>query len=78
LWNLADQGQPELSRESEQDGIGKISAQHIHGGVGKIQDVHHPEYQRQPRRNQKQQPVVRQSMKKKTGMSLMSVPLAGC
>ncbi len=46
------QGQPELIRESQKDGIGKIGAQHIHGGVGKVQDVHHPEYQRKARRNQ--------------------------
>ena len=48
-------------------GIGKIGAQHIHGCMGEVQNIHHAEDQRETRRNEKKKPGIGQSVEKEDG-----------
>ena len=70
------QGQPELSRGMHHDGIGKIGAQHVHGRMGEVQNVHHAEDQRESRGNEKKKPGIGQSVEKEDGnITHVSTPL---
>jgi hypothetical protein len=48
-----------------QHGKGEVGPQHVHGRVGEIQDVHHPEDQRETRRDQEQEPCIPEAVEKK-------------
>ena len=61
------QGHPELAGCLHDDGVRKIGAQHVHGGMGKVQDVHHPENKGEACRDEKKKSGVGQAVEKKNG-----------